>query len=193
MSEPVSSPSALIYAFADRVNPAPTGDAELAALLLAVAAWGLREQGTIALAPLAHPRPADGRLGFNRLRAYADQPGLEGALLHSMTGKGKRAPGVSILGLLTTALPMGFQTEARPNSLRHAIETGPWRGSGAVIALCRREARRTGVVGRFGRGEPDSGHELRFSQLRSSWNHFASMQPELYASLMSDCAAGLRR
>jgi hypothetical protein len=64
-----------MYAFADRLSPRPPDDASLAQLLMAVAAWALREQGTIDLAPLPHPRPVDGYLSFNRRRAYAEQRG----------------------------------------------------------------------------------------------------------------------
>ena len=198
MSDAVAPPSALMYAFADRLNPAPVGDAALAALLMAVAAWALAEQDTIDLAPLSHPRPVDGRLGFNRLRGYAPQPGLEGLLLLSMTGRGKETRGVSVTGLLTIGLPVGFETEARHDSVRHAIETGPWRTRRphrAVIRLCRREARRAGVMRRIGRGlrGDATALEVAFAEVESRWRRFAASHPDLYAGLMDDCAAGLRR
>lgn len=199
MSGPVPSPSALIYVFADRLAPPPAGDAALAPTLLAVAAWTLREQGTIDLAPLAHPRPVDGRLGFNRRRAYAAQPGLEGALLSSMTGKGKKTPGISLLALFTIGLPMGFETEARKDSLRHAIETGPWqtrRPHRAVIEHCRREGRRAGAIRRLGggaRADRVSELELQFSELHSRWRRFEAQDPALHVALMDDCRAGLDR
>lgn len=185
--------------FADRLGPAPAGDAALAPLLMAVATWALREQGTIYLGPLPHPRPVDGRLGFNRRRAYEEQPGLEGALLRSMTGKGKRTPGVSILALFTIALPIGWETEARPDSLRHAIESGPWRRPSphrAVIGDCRREATRAGAIRRIGgglRADRLSGLEVPFSELQSRWRGFEAHEPELHAALMDDCSAGLER
>ena len=188
-----------MYVFADRLEAAPAGHAALAQTLLAVAAWTLREQGTIDLAPLAHPRPVDGRLGFNRKRAYADQPGLEGALLRSMTGKGKKTPGISIVALFTIGLPVGFQTEARKDSLRHAIETGPWqtrRPHRAVLEHCRREARSAGAIRRLGggaRADRVSELELAFSELQSRWRVFATREQTLHAALMDDCAAGLDR
>jgi hypothetical protein len=199
MSNAVPTPSALMLAFADRLTPAPAGDLALAQLLMAVAAWTLREQGTVELAPLPHPRPVDGRLGFNRRRAYVEQPGLEGALLLSMTRKGKRTPGISIWVLFTIGLPGGFETEARPDSLRHAIETGPWqarRPHRAVISVCRRELRSAGAIRRIGRGlraDRVSELELPFSELNSRWRRFEAQEPELYAALTSDCAAGLER
>lgn len=188
-----------MLAFADRLSPAPAGDVALAQLLMAVAAWTLREQGTVELAPLAHPRPVDGRLGFNRRRAYVEQPGLEGALLLSMTGKGKRTRGISIWVLFTIGLPGGFETDARPDSLRHAIETGPWqarRPHRAVISVCRRELRSGGAIRRIGgglRADRVSELELPFSELNSRWRRFEAQEPELYAALTSDCAAGLKR
>ena len=187
-----------MFAFADRLSPAPAGDAELAQLLMAVAAWTLREQGTIELAPLAHPRPVDGDLAFNRRRGYVEQPGLEGALLLSMTGRGKETPGISLLALFTIGIPGGFETEARPDSLRHAIETGRWqtrRPHRSVIRICRREARSAGAIRRIGGGlRPDRASELglRFSELQSRWRSFEAREPELHAALMGDCAAGLR-
>ena len=72
-------PSVVVYALRDRLGA--LDDFALACRLMGVAAWALREQGTIDLAPLPHARPVDGRLGFNRKRGYADQPGLEGFLL----------------------------------------------------------------------------------------------------------------
>jgi hypothetical protein len=188
-----------MYLFADRLSPAPANDAELAPLLMAVAAWSLREQGTIDLAPLPHPRPVDGHLGFNRKRRYEEQPGLEGGLLRSMTGRGKETRGVSVAGLLTIGLPMGFETEARPDSLRHAIESGPWqvrRPYRAVIGDCRHEARSAGAMGRVGRGlRPDAASrlEIAFSELRSRWDHFELRERDLWAALMTDCVAGLER
>jgi len=197
MSDAVPTPSALMYAFADRISPPLAGDAALAPLLMAVAAWALREQGTIYLGPLPHPRPVDGRLGFNRRRAYADQPGLEGALLRSMTGKGKKTPGVSIVALFTIGIPIGWETEARHDSLRHAIESGPWQRPWphrAVIEYCRHEARSAGAIRRIGGGlRADRLWELEipFSELQSRWLRFAVHEPELHAALMDDCAAGL--
>jgi hypothetical protein len=198
MNNLVPTPSALMLAFADRLSPAPSDDVALAELLMAAAAWTLREQGTVELAPLSHPRPVDGRLGFNRRRAYVEQPGLEGALLLSMTGKGKRTPGISILALFTIGLPGGFETEARPDSLRHAIETGPWqtrRPHRAVIGVCRRELRSAGAIRRRGGLPADrmSELELPFSDLNSRWRRFEAQEPELYAALTSDCSAGLER
>jgi hypothetical protein len=199
MSTAVPTPSALMLAFADRLSPAPADNVALAQLVMAVATWTLREQGTVELAPLPHPRPADGRLGFNRRRAYVDQTGLEGALLLSMTGKGKRTPGISIVALVTIGLPGGFETAARPNSLRHAIETGPWRTrrpDRAVIRVCRRELRRAGAIRRIGgglRADRVSGLEYPFSDLNSRWRRFETQEPELYAALMRDCSAGLER
>jgi hypothetical protein len=199
MNNEIPTPSALMSAFADRLSPAPADDFALAQLLMAVAAWTLREQGTVELAPLPHPRPVDGRLGFNRRRAYVEQPGLEGALLLSMTGKGKRTPGISIVALFTIGLPGGFQTEARPDGLRHAIETGPWRTRRphrAVIGVCRGELRRAGAIRRIRGGlSTDRVSELDypFSELNSRWRRFETQEPELYAALMSDCAAGLKR
>jgi hypothetical protein len=138
----------------------------------------------------------DGRLGFTRRRAYAEQPGLEGALLLSMTGKAKKTPGISILALFTIALPVGFETEARPDSLRHAIETGPWQTRSphrAVIEHCRREGRRAGALRRIGKGERLSGLEVPFGELRSRWQHFERHEPDMHAALMSECTAGLER
>ena len=84
MSDSIPSPSALIYLFADRLQPPAPDEGALARVLLAVAAWSLREEGTIDLAPLAHPRPVDGRLGFTRRRAYVEQPGLGGGDLSAL-------------------------------------------------------------------------------------------------------------
>jgi hypothetical protein len=188
-----------MFAFRDRLSPAPPDDAALAQLLLAVATWALQEQGTIELAPLPHPRPVDGHLSFNRRRGYAEQPGLEGALLLSMTGRGKEARGISLWALFTIGLPVGFETEARPDSLRHAIESGPWqtrRPHRAVLAFSRSGARSAGAMRRIGRGlRADRLSELQtpFAELQSRWRHFESHEPELYAFLMDDCAAGLRR
>jgi hypothetical protein len=199
VSNAVAPPSALMYAFRDRLSPPPSDDAALAALLMGVATWALWEQGTIELGLLPHPRPVDGHLSFNRKRAYAEQPGLEGALLLSMTGKGKEAPGISILALFTIGLPVGFETEARPDSLRHAIESGPWqrrRPHRAVMAYARSGARSAGMTRRIGRGlRADRLSELQtpFAELQSRWRHFESHEPELYAFLMDDCAAGLRQ
>ncbi|HEX8075139.1 MAG TPA: hypothetical protein VF545_09175 [Thermoleophilaceae bacterium] len=198
MIDAVTPPSVVLYTFADRLEPRPPDDAALAQLLIAVAAWALAEQDTIDLAPLPHPRPVDGRLAFNRLRAYAPQPGLEGRLLHSMTGKGKETRGISVLALLTIGLPVGFETEARHDSLRYAIETGPWRTRRphrAVLRICGEEARRAGATRRFGRGPradrlPEL--EINFAEVRSRWQRFQSQHPELHAALMDDCAAGLR-
>lgn len=199
MVDAATPPSVLFYAFADRLDPAPVGNESLAQLLLAVAAWALAEQDTIDLAPLPHPRPVDGRLSFNRLRAYADQPGLEGRLLHSMTGRGKETPGINLWALFTIGLPIGWETEARKDGLRWAIETGPWRTRRphrAVIAICRREARRIGALRRFGAGVPAASAselETAFGEVESRWRRFQAEHGELYAGLMEDCAAGLRR
>jgi hypothetical protein len=186
-----------MYAFADRLD-ATDRDA-LAVLLMAVATWALREQGTIDLAPLPHARPVDGRLGFNRKRGFAEQPGLEGHLLYSMTGQGKRSPGISMWALFTVGLPVGFETEARHDGLRHAIETGSWRTRNpprAVLGLCRREGRRSGVLKRLGSGVatgalPDL--EAQFGAVQSRWRAFESGEAALHAALMDDCRAGLRR
>jgi hypothetical protein len=188
-----------MYVFRDRLAPAPADDAGLAELLMAVAAWALCEQDTIDLAPLPHPRPVDGRLSFNRRRAYSPQPGLEGALLRSMTGKGKETPGISLFALFTIGLPMGFETEARPDGLRHAIETGPWqrrRPHRAVFAYCKSGARTAGAMRRIGSGlRADRAAELEipFAEVQSGWGRFVAAEPELHAALMNDCAAGLRR
>jgi hypothetical protein len=199
MSDAVAPPSALMWAFRDRLSPRPPDNAALAQLLMAVATWALQEQGTIDLAPLAHPRPVDGRLSFNRRRAYAEQPGLEGALLRSMTGKGKESRGISLWALFTIGLPVGFETEARPDSLRHAIESGPWqtrRPHRAVIHYCRSGARSAGAIRRIGRGlraDRLSELQIRFAELQSHWRHFEANESELHAALMDDCAAGLRQ
>ena len=185
-----------MFAFAERLSAAAPDEVALAQLLMAVAAWTLREQGTVELGPLPHPRPVDGRLGFNRRRAYVEQPGLEGALLRSMTGKGKRTPGVSLVALFTIGLPGGFETEARPDSLRHAIETGPWqtrRPHRAVVDICRREARSAGAIGRLRGLRADRASELEFpfTELLSRWQGFEARETELHAALMSDCSVGL--
>jgi hypothetical protein len=198
VSELATPPSVLFYALADRLDPRPPDDMTLAQLLVAVAAWALAEQDTIDLEPLPHPRPVDGRLGFNRKRGYVDQPGLEGRLLFSMTGKGKETAGINLWALFTIGLPVGWETEARHDSLRHAVETGPWRTrnpSRAAIAICRREARRAGVLGRFGgavRADAQSGLEVEFAEVESRWRRFQADHRELHADLMSDCADGLR-
>jgi hypothetical protein len=93
---------------------------------------------------------------------------------------------------------MRFETEARHDSLRHAIETGPWRTRRphrAVTRLCRREARRAGVVRRFGSGlrGDATGLEVAFTEVEARWRRFTVDHPDLYAGLMDDCAAGLRR
>lgn len=179
-----------MYAFADRLQPRPPDDPALAQLLMGVAAWALADQDTIDLEPLAHPRPVDGRLGFTRKRGYVEQPGLEGMLLLSMTGKGKETRTISMWWLFTVGLPVGWETEARHDSLRHAIETGPWRTRKphkAVLAICKREARRAGVL----KGGSDG--ELAFAEIDAGWRRFQSDHPELYSGLMDDCAAGLRR
>jgi hypothetical protein len=189
-------PSVVMYAFRDRLGAGD--DFALACQLVGVAAWALREQGTIDLAPLPHPRPVDGRLGFNRKRGYADQPGLEGHLLFSMTGRGKTTPGISMWALFTIGLPVGWETEARHDGLRHAIETAQWRTRNparTVLALCRREGRKVGVLSRFGggvRGDAASGLELAFAGVDAGWRAFAEREAQLYAGLMDDCAQGLR-
>lgn len=187
-----------MYAFADRLDPRPPDDMTLAQLLMAVAAWALADQDTIDLEPLPHPRPVDGRLGFNRKRGYVEQPGLEGRLLYSMTGKGKEAPGISLWALFTLGLPVGWETEARPDGLRHAIETGQWRTRSphrAVIRLCRHEARRAGVVRRIGKGlraDALSELEIAFAEVESRWRRFQAEHRDLHSALMDDCVAGLR-
>jgi hypothetical protein len=187
-----------MYVFADRLSPRPPDDMTLAQLLMAVAAWSLAEQDTIDIGPLPHPRPVDGQLAFNRLRGYAPQPGLEGRLLYSMTGQGKETRGISLLALFTIGLPVGWETEARHDGLRHAIETGPWRTRNpprSVLAICRQEARRAGAMRRFGRGvRPDRQSELEvaFAEVQSRWQQFEAQSRELLANLMDDCAAGLR-
>ena len=198
MTETLAPPSVLMYAFADRLSPVPPDDVTLAQLLVAVAAWALAEQDTIDLAPLEHPRPVDGRLGFNRLRGYAPQPGLEGRLLLSMTGKDKETPGINLWALFTIGLPVGWETEARHDGLRHAIETGPWRTRNphrAVLGICRQEARRAGAMQRIGRGlSPDRQSELEvaFAEVESRWQRFQAEHADLYSGLMDDSVAGLR-
>lgn len=193
MNEPAS---VVMYVLRDRLGA--LDDQALARQLMGIAAWSLREQGTIDLAPLPHPRPVDGRIGFNRKRGYADQPGLEGHLLYSMTGRGKTTPGISMWALFTVGLPVGWETEARHDGLRHAIETGPWRTRNparAVLALCRRDARRLGLLARLGggvRGDAASGLEVAFAEVDARWRAFGEREPDLYAALMDDCAAGLR-
>jgi hypothetical protein len=103
-----------------------------------------------------------------------------------------------MLALFTIGLPVGFETEARPDGLRHAIETGPWRTRNphrAVIRYCRRGARSAGAIRRLGGGlRADRASELQvpFAELQSRWSRFESHEPELHAALMHDCAAGLR-
>ena len=190
-------PSVVVYAVRDRLGA--LDDFALACRLMGVAAWALREQGTIDLAPLAHPRPVDGRTGFNRKRGYADQPGLEGHLLFSMTGRGKQTRGISMWALFTIGLPVGWETEARHDGLLHAIETGPWRTRNptrAVLRLCRREGRRVGALARVGggvRGDAASGLELAFAEIDARWRAFAEREPALHAGLIDDCAVGLRK
>lgn len=164
--------SALYAAYAE-----PRGADELAPLLLAVAAWALADEDTIDLAPLEHPRPVDGRLGFTRKRAYSERPGLEGLLLRSMTGADNQTRGVSVAGLLTTGLPMGFESEARHDSVRHAIETGAWK----------RKPRRVVRLARKG----GDGSELDYQQVRGRFDAFARAYPGLHAALLEDCRAGL--
>jgi hypothetical protein len=193
----VPSPSALMYLFRDRLSPAPADDKTLAELLMAVAVWALADQDVIDLGPLEHPRPVDGHLGFNRKRAYAEQPGLEGGLLRSMAGKGKEQRQLSVVALLTIGLPIGFETEARHDSVRHAIESGPWitrRTYRAVIHECVREARGAGALSRLGKrpkADAIASLELPFSELQSRWARFASQHAELHGALTKDCADGL--
>lgn len=182
-------PSALFLAFGGDKPPD-----ELAPLLLAVAAWALADTDVIDLGFLAAPRPVDGRLSFNRKQAYQELPGLEGLLLDSMTGHGKRTRGVSVAALLLFAFPVGFETEARKDGLRHAIETGPWRTRNppaAVVKLCRREAQRAGVVGRSGRGDGSSPAQTAFHRAEDRWRGFELAHPDLHAALLDDCAQGL--
>jgi hypothetical protein len=204
-----ASPSLLAYLFADRMveadspgrlgAPVPCAETEvaaagLAATLLAVAFWDLRERGAVRLEPGRRRLPLlRRRIEVTRLREEM-RPGLAGKAMRVPNADPEAFEGEDTSG---KAGPLG-DVPSVVGGILDPSDDPEW----AIVAVVLEEGRELGLfaAGGDGQGQPLRANcgaiareEEAFRTFAAGWRRFEQDDRELARALRRECATSIRR